>query len=572
MTIKATEEQLNKIFNLTNYQFEIPSYQRPYAWGKDQVLELIDDLCDAFPYPLESNHHDYFFGSIILIKEEGKPNAEVIDGQQRLTTLTLLLSVFRHLLPSNHKTRYRISQLLEGEDITGTKTEYGLQLRSQDNEFFGEYIRNDEMLEKLFPKDAGLKTDSQKLLRENAIILVTELQERCPDNLSIEQWILHLFTNLLNKCYLVVVSTDSFDTAYRIFSTINSRGLDLQLNDILKSEIIGNITEEKEKEKYTQIWENEEKDLGRKDFETLFSHIHRIKLKEKQKVGLLTEYRQKIKPQNNPTQFIDEVLKPCSDMFEMIRDLQFKGENIEDVEEINRLFGWLNRIDNSDWLPPAIYFLVKHFHQTKDIKNFFINLERLAVGLMILRADINERIRKYTEILRSIELGSKEAIIKTKELLSPDDQKKIIEVINGDLYLEKNSTRIYTLLRLDSAISDGQISPSFNAKMISIEHVLPQNPRNSSEWLTDWKPEEKQRWVHRLGNLVLLPRRKNSKAGNMEFEQKKTEYFNPKDVVTFPITINVINQKKWTITEVKNNQNQYLTKLVELWNLNHNNS
>lgn len=132
MTIKATEEQLNKIFNLTNYQFEIQSYQRPYAWGKDQVLELIDDLCDAFPYPLESNHPDYFFGSIILIKQEGKPNAEVIDGQQRLTTLTLLLSVFRHLLPSNHKTRYKISQLLEGEDITGTKTEYGLQLRSQD--------------------------------------------------------------------------------------------------------------------------------------------------------------------------------------------------------------------------------------------------------------------------------------------------------------------------------------------------------------------------------------------------------------------------------------------------------
>lgn len=103
--------------------------------------------------------------------------------------------------------------------------------------------------------------------------------------------------------------------------------------------------------------------------------------------------------------------------------------------------------------------------------------------------------------------------------------------------------------------------------MISIEHVLPQNPRNYSQWLIDWKPEEKQKWVHRLGNLVLLPRRKNSQAGNMEFEQKKTEYFNPKDVVTFPITVNVINQKKWTVTEVENNQNQYLTKLVEIWDL-----
>ena len=589
MTIKATEEQLNKIFNLTNYQFTIPSYQRPYAWTKDQVLELIDDLIDAFPYPLDQDHPDYFFGSIILIKEDGKPNAEVIDGQQRLTTLTLLLSVFRHLLPENHKTRSKISQLLEGEDITGAIIEYGLQLRSQDNDFFAKYIRDDKKLEELLTKDAGLQTDSEKLLRDNTIILIKELKERCPDNLSIEQWILHLYINLLNKCYLVVVSTDSFETAYRIFSTINSRGLDLQLNDVLKSEIIGNIEGKNNKEKYTQIWDKEESDLGRKDFEGLFSHIHRIKLREKQKLGLLTEYRKRIKPQENPTEFIDKVLKPCSDKFEVIRDQRFSCDNEEEEKQVNRLFGWLNLIDNSDWLPPAIYFLVKHHNNTFEIKNFFVNLERLAAGLMILRADINERGRRYAKVLDAIDEGAEKAIALTKELLSGEEQNQIIQILDGDLYLQTRS-RLYVLKRLDSALAEGGLSPSFDEKVVTIEHVLPQNPKPDSEWCQIWQDEARENWVHRLGNLVLLSRKKNSEAQNYDFKVKKTKYFGLKEnddeekkdlykdkkkkekedtgkVTIFPLTTQLIYQNKWNEQIVEYNQQEYLEMLLNLWNL-----
>jgi uncharacterized protein with ParB-like and HNH nuclease domain len=72
MSIQASEQQLNQIFNLTNYQFEIPSYQRPYAWNKDQIIELIDDLLDAFPHQ-DEDHPDYFLGSIILIQKTKKP-------------------------------------------------------------------------------------------------------------------------------------------------------------------------------------------------------------------------------------------------------------------------------------------------------------------------------------------------------------------------------------------------------------------------------------------------------------------------------------------------------------------
>ncbi len=572
MSIKATEEQLNKIFNLTNYQFQIPSYQRPYAWTEDQVLELIDDLCDAFPYPLPQDNPYYFFGSIILIKEQAKPNAEVIDGQQRLTTLTLLLSVFRHLLPLHHETREMINLLLEGKDKTGKNKQYGLQLKIQDNEFFGEYIRTTGGIKNLLEKNAGLLTDSQRLLRDNAKVLVKELTHCRPENLSLEEWILHLYTSLLDNCYLVVVSTSDFDTAYRIFSTINSRGLDLELNDILKSEIIGKIKGDTKKEKYTQIWENEEKDLGREDFKELFSHIYRIQKRERPKETLLSEYRKKIKPQDNPTQFIDEILKPCSDIFEIIRDQRFSCDNKEDEQEINRLFGWLNLINNSDWLPPAISFLVKYSNKASLIKEFFINLERLAIGLMIIRADINERGRRYAQILKAIDdAGVKSAIVKAEELLYLEEQNKIIEILDGDLY-QQTRTCLYVLKRLDSAIAEGNLSPSFNAKLVTIEHVLPQNPKADSDWSKTWDDKAREKWVHRLGNLVLLSRKKNSLAKNYDFDQKKNQYFKKGNKTIYPLTINVIHQDKWTVKQVEINQEKYLGNLIKIWNLKRSNS
>ena len=96
--ISGAEFPLAKIFS-SDFEYLIPSYQRPYAWTTDQTSELFDDLYDFYR---SEDEEGYFLGSIVLIKEEGSPKAEVIDGQQRLTTLTILLAT--------------IAAQLEGED------------------------------------------------------------------------------------------------------------------------------------------------------------------------------------------------------------------------------------------------------------------------------------------------------------------------------------------------------------------------------------------------------------------------------------------------------------------------
>ncbi|QDZ41167.1 DUF262 domain-containing protein [Euhalothece natronophila Z-M001] len=562
MSIQATQKQLSEIFTLANYQFWIPEYQRPYAWTQDLAGEMLNDLLDVFPDQEESDS-DYFLGSIILVKKEGKPQAEVIDGQQRLTTLTLLLATIRHLLPPNHISYQKISDRLSGNDDIGNKI-IGLKLREQDEDFFNQYVRKAEGMTVLLESDAGFKTDSQKLLRDNAIFLVEQLTSSCPDQTNLEPWLLHLLNNLLNHCYLVVVTTSDFDTAYRIFSTINTRGLELQINDILKAEIIGAIPDDKQKSDYTRIWELEESDLGRDDFQFLFSHIHRIQLRERPKVGLLSEYRNRIEPKEYPCQFIDSILKPCSDAFEVIRDGQFNCDDLTQQSEINRLFGWLNRIDNSDWLPPAIHFLVSYPENASKVLSFFTQLERLAAGLMILRRNINERAERYRHLLAAIDEGIDTAIIKCQQLLSQEEHQQILEILAGNIYLQSR-IRLYVLLRLDSALAEGSLSPSFNAKLNTIEHVLPQTLSPSWEKM-GWTPELHENWVHRLGNLVLLSRKKNAAAGNYSYEKKKTAYFQSGSATVFPITTRVLSQPEWTPAIVESNQSYYLNTLKKIWN------
>lgn len=565
MSIEATQQPLSKIFSPINYQFIIPTYQRPYAWTEDQARELINDITSAFPYH-DSKPLDYFLGSIVVIQEPNKAPAEVVDGQQRLTSLTLLLSVIRYLLPLDDIRRSKITQLLQNEDFDGNLTK-NLTIREQDEKFFSEKIRNDHGLETLISLDAGITTDSQRLLKNNSQVFIEELKGSCPEKLTLDEWVWHIAKSILENCYLVVVSTADFDTAYRIFSTLNTRGLDLETCDILKAEILGAILDEQAREKYRLIWEQEESDLGRSDFDTLFTHIHRVLVRERARQNLITEYRtrEQLQPKASPQKFIDQYLKPYSDAYEIINKCKFECDNKSIQDKINQLFSWLGRIDNSDWIPSALHFLVRNPYYSNQVMDFYTELERLAAGLMILRKNINEREKIYRRVLNAIDQTVDTAIEVTHNELSDTDRKNIIEILNGDIY-PLYKIRSYVLLRLDSELAEKKPSPSFNANLLTIEHVLPQNPVES--WLDDWNnQEDREKWVHRLGNLVLLSRRKNSKAQNFDFATKKNVYFNQGDSTTFPLTTTVLNSNQWTPEIVQINQQSYLQKLVDLWSL-----
>jgi hypothetical protein len=557
-TLVAHEQPIAKIFS-DDYVFRIPGYQRPYAWGTEQAGELLDDLTtfmQAAGGPVE-DMPPYFLGSIVLIKEEATPDADVIDGQQRLTTLTVLLAALRASVDA--KNAEEVTPLIyeKGSAIRGTKDRFRLTLRERDSDFFQKYIQKEDGVGKLLKLTDEL-TDSQTNIRANASLYMQRLAKLPEaDRLSLAQF-------AVTRCYLVVVATPDLDSAYRIFSVLNSRGLDLAPTDILKAEVIGGIPAA-QRDTYTKKWEDAEEDLGREPFTELFSHIRMVYRRLKPKGTLIKEFKEHVTEFKHPAQFIDQVLLPMAKAFQEIVDASY--ESTAHAETVNEHLKWLNRLEFNDWVPPALAFAIRYGQDPDAMVAFFRDLERLAYALLIQKSGINDRIERFSQLTNAIANGANLYEQKSPLQLSPAEQFKVYAQLDGPFY-DTFAARARTtiLLRLDTLLSGG--GAKYDYQTVTAEHVLPQTPPAGSKWLT-WFPDMNDRLqsVHKLGNLALLTRKKNSAASNYEFDKKKQSYFAHGGVSPFVLTTQVLGKNEWTPVIVAARQKELLAILEKHWQL-----
>lgn len=556
-TLTAKEQSLAKIFS-DDYVFTIPGYQRPYAWGKDQAQELLDDLLGAMATAPEqlSEAAPYFLGSIVLIKGEAQPEATVVDGQQRLTTLTLLLSAIRASVQDSAVQTGVTKRIYEhGDVVSATQARYRLSLRERDRDFFRQYVQHEDGMAKLLGLTNQLP-DAQARILANAQVFMAGLGKLSQAEL------VRLVQFIITRCYLVTVATPDLDSAYRIFGVLNSRGLDLSATDILKAEVIGGIAPDL-RDAYTKKWEDEEEDLGRDEFGELFSHIRMVYRKAKPQGTLLKEFKEHVSPAARPHAFVDEVLLPMAQAFSEITDADYSSQ--KHAEQVNEHLRWLNRLEFKDWVPPALTFFVRNRNQPDAMLAFFRGMERLAYSMLARKSGINERIDRFSTLTSAIEKGLDLNAAQSPLQLTPLEQFETYAALNGPLYETHSPRAVATLmLRLDHLMSDG--SASYQHDVVSVEHILPQQPAPNSQWLT-WVPDplKHQHWVHRLGNLTLLSRKKNSAASNYEFEKKKNAYFTKGGVCSFALTTEVLKHNDWTEAVMQQRQERMLKALETHW-------
>ena len=232
---------------------------------------------------------------------------------------------------------------------------------------------------------------------------------------------------------------------------------------------------------------------------------------------------------------------------------------------VNCYLRHLARLDNYDWVPPAIAFFRRYRDDHEALEIFTRDLERLAYILFVLRKNINNRITRYASILRAIEAKEDLSANGSPLQLSSQEKNDVKIELDGPIYLQTR-VRMPLLLRIDSLLADK--GATYEHKVISIEHVLPQTPKQGSCWMS-WFPsqEEREQWTHKLGNLVLLSRRKNSQARNYDFRRKKREYFQRRGVAIFALTSQVLSEEDWTLEVLKRRQRKLLAKLQSEWRL-----
>lgn len=556
--ITGAEYPLAKIFS-AEFDYTIPSYQRPYAWTETQAGELFSDLYDFF---LKEKDDTYFLGSIVLIKEEGKPRAEVIDGQQRLTTLTLLFAALTYKAAGAIRDNLMKYLCEPGNELEGLPQKPRLTLRERDCDFFEHYVQGVQLdaLRQLEP--AQLDNESQRNIRANALLMLERLHQAFGE----DQKALTAFGGfLVQRCFLVAVSTPSQQSAFRVFSVLNSRGLDLLPTDIIKSDVIGSIDPLRQAE-YNDMWEELEVDAGRDGFADVFGHIRMIYAKEKARRALLEDFREKVIARVPSGEvLIERVIKRYTDAYLIAKQCAYTSTS--NAAEVNALLKWLNRIDNSDWLPPAMRFLADNGADAEYVLWFVHKLERLSAFLYLCSYDVNARIERYATVLGELEgAHSREAPIVSIELTA-EERQKFRAVLDGAIYALPAKKRNFLILRLDSFISDG--AATYDSTLLTIEHVLPQTVPETSQW-SEWWPDValRQQWVHRLANLVPLNRHRNSAAQNYDFDVKKDKYFKGKEkVASFVLTTQVLSTRDWKPDLVKRRQEDLLQVLNKHWDL-----
>ena len=573
--IEARELPIQDIFG-DKYRFEIPEYQRPYAWTTDQSGDLLDDLLHA-TQGLRSDEPvsdeairaapPYFMGSIVVIKKEGSiPLSQVVDGQQRITTLTIMLGVLRELAPIEFKNDLHGFIGVEANRATGRKGHYRLTVRDRDRCFFQNNIQAKGALGKFVEgKHTGL-SDSRRRMFENAKHLwdtLSELDDAQRDTLA---------RFIVQRCFLVLVSTSDQESAYRIFAVMNDRGLDLAPTDILKAQIIGPL-DKRDRSKYTRTWEDTEERVGRDDFREIFSHIRMIYDKAKLRQTLQQDFQEKVLKDLNGKQFIDEILNPYADAYVAITaNPKESYETSTPTGKMNELLRHLDRLDNFDWIPPAMAYFKKYSDSPSAddiLLDFTRDLERLAYALFLMRANVNDRINRYAAVLYAIAADDDLKTDSSPLQLRQEEKREVVDALNGQIYDQSRVSLVGKplLLRLDNALMEKGTGVAYIPHDVTIEHVLPRNPAQNSEWTANFTEDQRLEWTGKLANLVPLSRRKNSGASNYDFNRKKSEYFLKDGVTPFALTSWVSGKTEWTPSVLECRQEELIAKLKEVWRL-----
>ena len=552
MTDKIDSKML-PIKDIFKKWFCIPNYQRSYVWEKDQVSDLLDDIYEAY---LKNkgikDKGEYFLGSLVLksnnTEDKTYVDYDVLDGQQRLTTLFLIIAVIRDFNTDCQKTASKfIYQEADIYENIPERSRIIFNIRDDVKKFIDKFV---------IPKNATLKIEELKNETQytknisiknmaNTIIFAHEyLKQKEIDD---------LFAYLCNNVMLIYVATENLDDAFKLFTVLNNRGIKLRNADILKADNLSFIPENSQNE-FAKKWEEVESYFG-EDFDKFLSHLQSILVKEKARLSLLDEFEKNI--------FTIGKIKKGEEFFNLVdnykSNYEFLFDNIQDKKVKNLLTLMRLGFESDIWIAP----LLKYYDKFKDegLYDFIKKLNNKFASDWISGLTPTDRIKNTNAIISKIdEVQSLENLLNNTVLEVDVDELNVF--FAGNVY-GKRATR-YVLLRLNYLYSDVDTILSF-PDTISIEHILPQNPKEGSQWRNDFSEDERKEWTNKLGNLIILSRRKNSSQSNLDYEKKKQKYF--KGNVNLGRSAFIMSKSTWQLDDLQENHKDAVAKLKESFDI-----
>jgi hypothetical protein len=372
---------LGQIFSSEKF-YEIPFFQRPFSWDDEHFRDLAEDLRDA------DRLQEYFLGNIVYYTEKGV--RQVVDGQQRLTSLMILLACLRDLIEDTDL-KSNIQNVLVSPKNKMMRINEKSRLLVKDTHIYHSIVTTTGgTAETLDPRDYNDP--------ENRYVRAKDIFRSALTALS-QKELSELLDFITHNCVMVYLSAPTFDEAFRLFEIVNDRGKQLRRIDLLKSYNVSSqfIKSEALAKRLAEAWEDSESLVGERVFESIFHMIRLIFVREKPKEDLFREFQKRILGKELPAG--EEFFKSVEGYVDLYDRIFVKRDYLDDGAKVNATFHALmkimaDEIPTFEWKACALAY-ANRFGRN-GFYEFVLGLEKIAVSHLILGVRKDERYEDYT--------------------------------------------------------------------------------------------------------------------------------------------------------------------------------
>ncbi|WP_261116908.1 DUF262 domain-containing protein [Streptococcus mitis] len=556
-TIEVNKQTVKELLGSgKNKKFAIPEYQRPYAWTTDQIQTLFDDLVEYTSG--EEKDSTYFLGTIVAY-ENDENEQEIIDGQQRITSLFLLLRALYSKLSSMSETlqsknfmRQIEAAMWEQDELTAEVDFEKVLIVSrvvgeEENNIFTNILVTGET-------EKGRKDTYS----ENYKLFVELIEDYASKEPELFYWFIQ---NVLNRAILLPITADSQDTALTIFSTLNDRGLALSDADIFKAKIY-NYIDNSQKKDFIEEWKliDESASNANESIQKLFYYyMFYLRAKENDRntttPGIRKYYSQNQFEKLYQSDLLTN-LRLLVSLWTVINNrIVVEGENWSENKEILKVLDSLSSYPNEFWKYPVVIYYLR-YKSSENFESDFLNFLRNLFAVLSARYVVTPTINAVKRSILNLNASVYQSKTPKFDFSLVDEEEFKEKVKNA----HRNTVRM--LLKVLAYQKQDELLP----EKWEIEHILPQ------KWQTSFFPDNSEREVRDLiehiGNKIPFEKKLNIIASNGYFAKKKETY--QKSSITLVQDLSK-DKSDWRLDEIRERDIRIADELINLlssWGLN----
>jgi hypothetical protein len=551
--------KLTSFFHSNNYK--IPLFQRDYSWDKDQIEEFWEDAWNTY----EEHVQNYFFGPVVLIDENNGDSLKIVDGQQRVTTLTIFMILIRDILKfrGNHGLSTKIEMFFQETSLSQSTSPPKLKLNQNNNHYFEENIfPYDEPNNKISLLKPSLKTNTLLLGAYKQLFEKISEKTIFQDNQTLVEFV----DDILKSFEVMVITVDNDRQAYRIFATLNQRGKNLADSDLIKNYLL-EMSDQTNVTPHNDRWMNISQELKHSKLDEFLRHswmanygfVKKQKLYENitRKIGNNTQVSSFLKLLDEECTVFKELMYPTEAFWGnprnviYIKDLFEKFKN--DSAQSLFLAAYRKWGNNNDFKALARICMDLHFRcKTVGPKTASDMVTTFVKAAEIIRDGI-QRDPQNPQSIEDATLDDVKGVLKKLDINNPDFEMRILNSpYSGTVakyLLREINAHVHTTRPITTMTSEG-----------TLEHILPQTMND--DWKKTWSNVDHDKYYERIGNLALVHGVSNSEMGNKNFNEKKVLYAQQRDV---KITHDLSLEPKWDIDAIENRSQNFAGDVSSIW-------